>query len=90
VACQADGVSINSTLDPLRSELDRLDYLADEGLAMALFLAMRLSQPLLLKALPAWCPPPPRRWRCAAHPADQLHCYEGSTADDALSVEPAR
>lgn len=49
MACQADGVSINSTLDPLRSELDRLDYLADEGLAMALFLAMRLSQPLLLE-----------------------------------------
>ena len=86
MACQADGVSINSTLDPLRSELDRLDYLADEGLAMALFLAMRLSQPLLLEG-PSGVGKSSAATALAAAlrtPLIQLHCYEGSTADDAL------
>nr|WP_287375600.1 MoxR family ATPase [Candidatus Microthrix sp.] len=79
-------MSINSTLDPLRSELDRLDYLADEGLAMALFLAMRLSQPLLLEG-PSGVGKSSAATALAAAlrtPLIQLHCYEGSTADDAL------
>ena len=36
----------------LRSSLDRVDYLVDEGMSMALYLAMHLGQPLLLEGEP--------------------------------------
>ena len=74
------------SLDEVRDGLDAVDYLVDEGLAMALFLAVRLRQPLLLegepgvgkttaaKALAAWLDTPLVR----------LQCYEGITAAEAL------
>ena len=37
------------TIQTLRNELDSTDYLADEGMASALFCAIRLPQPLLLE-----------------------------------------
>ncbi len=66
--------------------LDTGDYLADTGLATALFLAVRLRQPLLLegeagvgkteaaKALAAWL----------GVPLFRLQCYEGIDAGEAL------
>jgi MoxR-like ATPase len=36
-------------IDTLGRRLDGIDYLADEGLATALFFALRLPQPLLLE-----------------------------------------
>ena len=66
--------------------LDGADYLADDGLLTALFLAIRLRQPLLLegeagvgkteaaKALSAWLDAPLFR----------LQCYEGIDAGEAL------
>ncbi|MEZ3160527.1 MoxR family ATPase [Microbacterium sp. BWT-B31] len=66
--------------------LDERDYLADRGLVTALFLAVRLRQPLLLegeagvgkteaaKALAAWLDVPLYR----------LQCYEGIDAGQAL------
>ncbi len=38
-----------ATVDELRHRLDDVDYLADQGLATALFCAARLPQPLLLE-----------------------------------------
>ena len=77
---------IASTLDPLRSELDRVDYLADEGLAMALFLAMRLGRPLLLEG-PSGVGKSAAATALAAAlhtPLISLQCYEGIGAPEAL------
>ena len=38
-----------ATVDELSRKLDGVDYLADQGLATALFCAARLPQPLLLE-----------------------------------------
>jgi MoxR-like ATPase len=74
------------TLDELRDQLDAVDYLVDEGLAMALFLAMRLGQPLLLEGEPGV-----GKTTAAKALAATLHtrlirlqCYEGITAAEAL------
>jgi MoxR-like ATPase len=75
-------------LDPetLRQKLDEADYLADRGLATALFLAAELPQPILLegeagvgkteaaKALA----------RALDTPLLRLQCYEGIDASEAL------
>jgi MoxR-like ATPase len=74
------------TLGELRDQLDAVDYLVDEGLAMALFLAMRLGQPLLLEGEPGV-----GKTTAAKALAATLHtrlirlqCYEGITAAEAL------
>lgn len=36
----------------VRHRLDAVDYLVDDGMAMALFLALRLGRPLLLEGEP--------------------------------------
>ena len=36
-------------IESLKQRLDAVDYLADDGLATALFLSLRLPQPLLLE-----------------------------------------
>ena len=41
-------------IETLRARLDEVDYLADDGLATALFLSVRLPQPLLLEGRPGW------------------------------------
>jgi MoxR-like ATPase len=73
-------------VETLQSRLDDVDYLADEGLATALFFSLRLPQPLLLegeagvgkteaaKALAAMLDTPLIR----------LQCYEGIDAAEAL------
>ena len=73
-------------IETLRARLDEVDYLADDGLATALFLSVRLPQPLLLegeagvgktegaKALA----------RVLDTPLIRLQCYEGIDAAEAL------
>ncbi|MDH3704853.1 MAG: MoxR family ATPase [Acidimicrobiia bacterium] len=75
-----------SSVDDVRRGLARHDYLADEGLATAVFLAMRLQRPLLLegeagvgktevaKTVAAW----------AGAELVRLQCYEGIDAAQAL------
>ena len=74
------------TLSDLRKQLDAVDYLVDEGLAMALFLAMRLGQPLLLEGEPGVGKTTAAKALAAALHTRliRLQCYEGITASEAL------
>jgi MoxR-like ATPase len=76
----------DQTLSDLRSQLDAVDYLVDEGLSMALFLAMRLGQPLLLEGEPGVGKTTAAKALAAAlgTPLIRLQCYEGITAAEAL------
>src|SRR5215470_2124829 len=74
------------TVDDVRAALAQHDYLADEGLATAIFLAMRLQRPLLLegeagvgktevaKVLARW----------TGGELVRLQCYEGIDAAQAV------
>ncbi len=77
---------VDWTLTELRARLDDVDYLVDEGLAMALFLAMRLGQPLLLEGEPGVGKTTAAKALAAAlrTPLIRLQCYEGITAAEAL------
>jgi MoxR-like ATPase len=70
----------------LKSGLDACDYLADEGLATALFLAVRMGQPLLLEGEPGVGKT--EAAKALATTLDtallRLQCYEGLTAAEAL------
>ena len=82
----ADLAELLPTVAAMRKQLDAMDYVADEGLATALFCAARLAQPLLLegeagvgkteaaKALAAMLDTPLVR----------LQCYEGIDSGEAL------
>ncbi|MGH1505058.1 MAG: AAA family ATPase [Acidimicrobiales bacterium] len=78
--------------DPLASAaaltdaLERTDYLVDEGLAMALFLAVEVGQPLLLEGEPGVGKTAAARALAEALDARliRLQCYEGITAAEAL------
>ena len=79
-------MSAPSSLGELRESLETVDYLVDEGLSMALFLAMRLGQPLLLEGEPGV-----GKTTAAQALATSLHtelirlqCYEGISAAEAL------
>ena len=74
------------TLDVLRRQLDGADYLVDDGLAMALFLTIRLGQPLLLEGEPGVGKTTAAKALAAAlaTPLVRLQCYEGITAAEAL------
>lgn len=75
-----------AAVDDVRSGLGAHDYLADEGLATAVFLALRLQRPLLLegeagvgkteiaKALSRWL----------GGPLVRLQCYDGIDASQAV------
>ncbi len=83
---EPDVVARAPDVDTLTRALDAADYLTDTGLAMALFMAIRLPQPLLLegeagvgkteaaKALA----------RVLDTPLIRLQCYEGIDANEAL------
>ncbi|HUS43253.1 MAG TPA: MoxR family ATPase [Ilumatobacteraceae bacterium] len=76
----------DQSLTDLRGQLDAVDYLVDEGLSMALFLAMRLGQPLLLEGEPGVGKTTAAKALAAALETRliRLQCYEGITAAEAL------
>jgi len=72
--------------DEVRSRLDAVDYLVDDGLAMAVFLALRLGKPLLLEGEPGVGKTAAAKALALAldAPLIRLQCYEGLTAGEAL------
>jgi MoxR-like ATPase len=70
----------------LRERLDRVDYLVDDGLVMALFLAQSIGQPLLLEGEPGVGKTTAAKALAAAleMPLIRLQCFEGITASEAL------
>jgi MoxR-like ATPase len=72
--------------DEVRSRLDAVDYLVDDGLAMAVFLALRLGKPLLLEGEPGVGKTAAAKAlaRALDTPLIRLQCYEGLTAGEAL------
>ncbi|GAA4951119.1 AAA family ATPase [Actinoplanes utahensis] len=72
--------------DEVIEGLDAADYLADDGLAMAVFLALRLGRPLLLEGEPGVGKTAAAKAlaRALDTPFIRLQCYEGLTAGEAL------
>ena len=72
--------------DDVRTRLDAVDYLVDEGTAAALFLATTLAQPLLLEGEPGVGKTSAAKAlaRALSTPLIRLQCYEGLTAAEAL------
>ena len=70
----------------LQARLDAADYLADDGLATALFLALRLPQPLLLEGEAGVGKTEAAKALAAVldTPLIRLQCYEGLDAAEAL------
>lgn len=75
-----------SSLADLRASLDHVDYLVDDGLSMALFLTMKLGQPLLLEGEPGVGKTTAAKALATALDTEliRLQCYEGITAAEAL------
>ena len=73
-------------IDALERRLDDADYLADSGLATALFLSLRLPQPLLLEGEAGVGKTEAAKSLAAAldTPLIRLQCYEGIDASEAL------
>ena len=82
----ASVASILPTIDTLRSALDASDYLADEGMASALFCAVRLPQPLLLEGEAGVGKTEAAKAISTVlqTPLIRLQCYEGIDASEAL------
>ena len=72
--------------ETLARRLDGVDYLADEGLATALFFALRLPQPLLLEGEAGVGKTEAAKALAAAldTPLIRLQCYEGIDSAEAL------
>jgi MoxR-like ATPase len=70
----------------LAARLDAVDYLAGEGLATAMFLSLRLPQPLLLEGEAGVGKTEAARALAAAldTPLIRLQCYEGMDSTEAL------
>jgi MoxR-like ATPase len=81
------GIS-NAFADPedVRVRLDAQDYLIEDGLATALYLALELGLPLLLEGEPGVGKTSAAKALAAATAAPllRLQCYEGLTASEAL------
>jgi MoxR-like ATPase len=73
-------------VETLAARLDAVGYLADEGLATAMFLALRLPQPLLLEGEAGVGKTEAARALAAVldTPLIRLQCYEGLDASEAL------
>ena len=74
------------SVDEVRTRFDQHDYLADEGLSTAVFLALRLGMPLLLEGEPGVGKTAAAQVlaRCLGVPLMRLQCYEGLSAAEAL------
>jgi MoxR-like ATPase len=74
------------TVEALRRQLDATDYLADEGMATALFCAVRLPQPLLLEGEAGVGKTEAAKALATVldTPLIRLQCYEGIDAAEAL------
>jgi MoxR-like ATPase len=79
-------MSLPSSWSDMRDALDGADYLVDEGLSMALFLSIRLGQPLLLEGEPGVGKTTAAKALAATIGAEliRLQCYEGISAAEAL------
>jgi MoxR-like ATPase len=73
-------------IESLKRRLDEVDYLADEGLATALFLSLRLPQPLLLEGEAGVGKTEAAKALAAALDTKliRLQCYEGIDSSEAL------
>jgi MoxR-like ATPase len=73
-------------IETLRQRLDAVDYLADNGLATALFLALRLPQPLLLEGEAGVGKTEAAKALAEALDTEliRLQCYEGIDSSEAL------
>jgi MoxR-like ATPase len=73
-------------IETLKDRLDEVDYLADEGLATALFLSLRLPQPLLLEGEAGVGKTEAAKALAAALETEliRLQCYEGIDSSEAL------
>ncbi|MGA2303449.1 MAG: MoxR family ATPase [Acidimicrobiales bacterium] len=76
----------SSSAAALRQQLDEVDYLVDEGLSTALYLALALGLPLLLEGEPGVGKTAAAKALASAlgAPLIRLQCYEGLTAGEAL------
>ncbi|MEU8243834.1 MoxR family ATPase [Actinoplanes missouriensis] len=72
--------------DEVVQRLDDVNYLVDDGLAMAIFLSLRLGKPLLLEGEPGVGKTAAAKALAQAldTPFIRLQCYEGLTAGEAL------
>jgi MoxR-like ATPase len=85
VECRRDVTEI-SGVDDMTRRLDAVDYLADEGLATALFLAVAMPQPLLVEGEAGVGKTESAKALAAVldTPLVRLQCYEGIDAAEAL------
>lgn len=72
--------------EDVRRRLDRIDYLADEGMATAVYFAVTLGRPLLLEGEPGVGKTAAAKAlsRALDAPLIRLQCYEGLSANEAL------
>jgi MoxR-like ATPase len=73
-------------IQSVKQRLDTVDYLADDGLATALFLSLRLPQPLLLEGEAGVGKTEAAKALAAALDTEliRLQCYEGIDSSEAL------
>ena len=86
VGAEPSVVSAAPDMESLSAALDAADYLVDQGLATAMFLAVRLPQPLLLEGEPGVGKTEAAKAlaRVLDTPLIRLQCYEGIDAGEAL------
>jgi MoxR-like ATPase len=79
-------IDLVADVDALTARLDDADYLCDQGLATAIFLSLRLPQPLLLEGEAGVGKTEAARALAEAlrTPLIRLQCYEGMDSSEAL------
>lgn len=79
-------MSVFTSIAETRTSLDAADYLVDDGMSMALFLAVKLGQPLLLEGEPGVGKTTAAKALASALGTEliRLQCYEGISASEAL------